>query len=61
MAYYKSRSAAFAVAFIVFLSSGLYAQKADVTDILAKHRASVGTPEALAAVKNQVILNVEGK
>ena len=56
MAYFTSRPAAFAVAFIVLLSSGLYAQKADVADILAKHRASVGTPEALATVKNQLVL-----
>lgn len=41
---------------VVFGSFHTYAQKMDPAEIIAKHRESIGTPEALAAVKNRLVL-----
>lgn len=38
-------------------SFGVFAQKMEPAEIAARHRASIGSPSALAAVKNQIILS----
>jgi len=51
------RSAAFALGFIAFFAFEISAQKEGAADVIAKHRASIGTASALAAVKNQLVLS----
>lgn len=41
---------------VVFSVGNSFAQKLDVTEIVAKHRASIGAPDAVGAVKNQMIV-----
>ena len=46
-----------AICITAFSSLAVLAQKAELTDVIAKHKASVGTPAELAAVKNQLIVS----
>jgi hypothetical protein len=46
-----------AILVAVVLTLDVPAQRADVTDFLSRHRASIGTPSALSSVKNQLILS----
>ena len=49
-------SAVVAVCLLALSVLAVHSQKIDPAEIVAKHRASIGTPDALAAVKNQLVL-----
>ena len=49
-------SAVFTVGLFLLASFNVTAQKMEVADVVARHKASIGTAEALAAVKNQLVL-----